>query len=48
MEGSEKMSWVDIIKEKKVFRGGGAQKDVRVEYFNNEFKNDVNKSNKFK
>ena len=41
MEGSEKMSWEDIIKEKRVFRGGGAQKDVRVEYFNNEFKNDV-------
>ena len=27
------MSWENIIKEKKVFRDGGAQRDVRVEYF---------------
>tara|TARA_B100001123_G_C14930753_1_gene875627 strand:- start:435 stop:647 length:213 start_codon:yes stop_codon:yes gene_type:complete len=35
------MSWEDIIKEKKVFRGGGAQKDFRVEYLNKEFDNDI-------
>ena len=36
------MNWENIIKEKKVFRDGGGQKDVRTEYFKYEFKIEVN------